>query len=575
MDEIALYDDKDRVPCAYDVLLQWITSSAAAKLQKPYLTVTTKLAPWERALERADILRFHSPEDGTCDVKFQPADAVYANKDGVVLESATEELFLGARLCEKWVIDKYIQAGSFGRGWSGVNVFTHQAVFIKAFRSFSDRPQRRKRQQPPEAAMAKQEAAIRKEIEVLLHPKFQQVVSHPGVTNNSLCYGTVSVPSTGFKGEMFFIETEDLCTGGELFNFLCPPEPPYVRSFTEAAARRIFRQLAAGVNHLHSCGAYHRDLKLENIVVDGEFNVKIMDFGSLKFDDQLIEIAADAGNDPMMVATTYGGVGTPGYTPPEVRTGREGGRGGYKPAPFDVWSVGTILFYLVAGEEVFKKIGGGLCFQLIESIILKRDPKLAGFMSEPGVVGKLTNAPLHTKLWEWLESAGGLELSEELKHLINRMLDLDPEHRISMSTVMTCEWLDEEDADDDAFVKEMRSRPIAEGKDLLLQLTWLDSDAEARKTIVASIPAQSDGTPYKIVAGTDEFNIGECDDGNPLYTIHFLDNSEAVVRWGSGSLSEWLRFSLEMKIQLHLRDQEEADIESAAKEFRQMGASSS
>ena len=59
--------------------------------------------------------------------------------------------------------------------------------------------------------------------------------------------------------------------------------------------------------------------------------------------------------------------------------------------------------------------------------------------------------------------------------------DLDPEHRISMSTVMTCEWLEEEDADDDAFVKEMRSRPIAEGKDLLLQLTWLDSDAEARK----------------------------------------------------------------------------------------------
>ena len=92
---------------------------------------------------------------------------------------------------------------------------------------------------------------------------------------------------------------------------------------------------------------------------------------------------------------------------------------------------------------------------------------------------------------------------------------------------------------------------------------------------MASIPAQSDGTPYKTVAGTDEFNIGECDDGNPLYTIHFLDNSEAVVRWGSGSLSEWLRFSLEMKIQLHLRDQEEADIESAAKEFRQMGASSS
>ena len=71
------------------------------------------------------------------------------------------------------MIDKYIQAGSFGRGWSGVNVFTHQAVFIKAFRSFSDRQQSKRGpiRRPSAEQRAKQEASIRKEIEVLLHPK--------------------------------------------------------------------------------------------------------------------------------------------------------------------------------------------------------------------------------------------------------------------------------------------------------------------------------------------------------------------------------------------------------------------
>ena len=37
-----------------------------------------------------DLIHASSPEDGTCDVKFQPADAVYANKDGVVLESVRQ-----------------------------------------------------------------------------------------------------------------------------------------------------------------------------------------------------------------------------------------------------------------------------------------------------------------------------------------------------------------------------------------------------------------------------------------------------------------------------------------------------
>lgn len=118
---------------------------------------------------------------------------------------------------------------------------------------------------------------------------------------------------------MFFIMTTDLCEGGELWNYLCPVEPPYVRSFTEGAALRMFTQIAEGVRHLHSCGCYHRDLKLENLVLDGHFNVKIMDFGSVKFADQLEKIEMEDGTS-VLVANTKVGVGTRTYKPYEVRS---------------------------------------------------------------------------------------------------------------------------------------------------------------------------------------------------------------------------------------------------------------
>ena len=51
---------------------------------------------------------------------------------------------------------------------------------------------------------------------------------------------------------------------------------------TEPVARYIFKQLAHGVSHIHSHGLFHRDLKLENVVLDAKYNAKIMDFGHAK-----------------------------------------------------------------------------------------------------------------------------------------------------------------------------------------------------------------------------------------------------------------------------------------------------
>lgn len=67
---------------------------------------------------------------------------------------------------------------------------------------------------------------------------------------------------------------QELCGGGELFDYICKK-----RRLTEGEARPIFRSLIKVIAYIHSMGFAHRDLKLENILLDKKGNVKLIDFG--------------------------------------------------------------------------------------------------------------------------------------------------------------------------------------------------------------------------------------------------------------------------------------------------------
>lgn len=85
-----------------------------------------------------------------------------------------------------------------------------QQVFLKTFRSVQDRPHA--------CDPVAHEKMVQKEIEVLLQADEHRIPDHPSLVNQSrVCYGTVEVPSTGHKGEMFFIVSPDLCQGGGWF----------------------------------------------------------------------------------------------------------------------------------------------------------------------------------------------------------------------------------------------------------------------------------------------------------------------------------------------------------------------
>lgn len=62
----------------------------------------------------------------------------------------------------------------------------------------------------------------------------------------------------------------ELCSGGDLLDFI--NEEKYE---TDEEIRKHFEQFASAIVHAHEKGIIHRDLKLENLVLDSEGNVKV------------------------------------------------------------------------------------------------------------------------------------------------------------------------------------------------------------------------------------------------------------------------------------------------------------
>ncbi|KAJ5500503.1 hypothetical protein N7453_009554 [Penicillium expansum] len=119
----------------------------------------------------------------------------------------------------------------------------------------------------------------------------------------------------------------EYCPGDELYNYLLRHGPLPVEK-----VKRIFTQLVGAVAYVHSKSCVHRDLKLENIMLDKQENVKLCDFGFTR------EYEGKAS-----YLQTF--CGTICYSAPEMLKGEK-----YAGEKVDVWSLGIILYALLAGE---------------------------------------------------------------------------------------------------------------------------------------------------------------------------------------------------------------------------------
>lgn len=186
------------------------------------------------------------------------------------------------------------------------------------------------------------------------------------------------------------IETEktlylvmEYASGGEVFDYLVAHG-----RMKEKEARAKFRQIVSAVQYCHQKHIVHRDLKAENLLLDGDMHIKIADFG---FSNEFI---------PGSKLDTF--CGSPPYAAPELFQGKK-----YDGPEVDVWSLGVILYTLVSGSLPFD----GQNLKELRERVLRGKYRIPFYMST------------------------------DCENLLKKFLVLNPAKRASLETIMKDKWM--------------------------------------------------------------------------------------------------------------------------------------
>ncbi|KAI8388842.1 uncharacterized protein BYT42DRAFT_248838 [Radiomyces spectabilis] len=182
-------------------------------------------------------------------------------------------------------------------------------------------------------------------------------------------------------------------SGGELFEYILAHK--YLK---EKDACRFFAQLISGVYYMHQKHIVHRDLKLENLLLDRHRNIIITDFG---FANQF-----SSAKDDLMSTSC----GSPCYAAPELVISE----GLYVGSAVDIWSCGVILYAMLCGYLPFDD-----------------DPANPESVNINLLYKYILNTPLTFPD----------HISDEARDLLSRMLVPDPIKRCSVQTIMDHPWL--------------------------------------------------------------------------------------------------------------------------------------
>nr|XP_016470533.1 PREDICTED: CBL-interacting serine/threonine-protein kinase 14-like isoform X1 [Nicotiana tabacum] len=255
----------------------------------------------------------------------------------------------------KYEVGKLLGCGAFAKVYHARDIRTRQSVAIKTV----------SKQKILKGGFT---AHVKREISIMRR------LRHPHIVHLHEVLAT--------KTKIYFVM--EFAKGGELFAKVSKGR------FSEDLSRRYFQQLISAVDYCHSRGVYHRDLKLENLLLDENWDLKVTDFG--------LSAVADQIRPDGFLHTLCG---TPAYVAPEILEKK-----GYDGAKVDIWSCGIILFVLNAGYLPFS------------------DSNLMAMYR------KIYKGEFRCPKWT----------SHGLKLLLTRLLDTNPQTRISIEQIRNDPW---------------------------------------------------------------------------------------------------------------------------------------
>ena len=269
---------------------------------------------------------------------------------------------------------RLIGQGAFGKVNLGLNVLTGRVVAIKSFNKSN---------------LNSNSENMKK---ILYETNLMKKLNHPNITK------ILDL----FEDKEYILIIMEYINGGNLFSFLKKR-----RKVSEKTAKFLYKQIILGIKYIHSHNIVHRDIKLENILIDLNNNIKICDFG-------IGRVLSDSNQ------LLYDQCGTPMYIAPEILLSTK--EEGYKGFPVDIWSSGIALYILLSGSLPFSFKNG-------KSVSIEESDK-NNDNSEELQFSIIHNEPKHIE-----------NISNEAKDLLKGLLNKNPDKRLTCEQILSHPWL--------------------------------------------------------------------------------------------------------------------------------------
>ena len=222
-----------------------------------------------------------------------------------------------------------------------------------------------------------------------------------------------------FEDEKYFLIIMEYINGGNLFSFVKKR-----RKLSEKTAKFLFRQIILGIKYIHEQNIVHRDIKLENLLIDLNNNVKICDFGigrKIASKNQLL----------------YDQCGTLMYMAPEILLSTK--EKGYEGFPVDIWSSGISLYIMLSGTLPFnyknKKKNGDE-----EEENEENEDEDESISDKNNKKNDDDNFELQYSI-VYKEPKRIEKISDEARDLLKGLLNKDPKKRLTIDEILNHPWL--------------------------------------------------------------------------------------------------------------------------------------